>query len=152
MHGVIVYFRRDFKGIGFPIHKFEKLVRSLCRRFKINKALVDIAVVDNNRMRKLNKQFLNRKTATDVIAFDLTDHGEKRKIFSLVVNAQKAKSEALKRNHSPQAELALYITHGLLHNLGFNDNTPAQAQKMHVFEDEILRRHGFGPVYEKNVE
>ena len=152
MRGVAIYFRCDCKSVRFPVRKFENLVRSVCKRFGIANATVDIAVVGNNLIRKLNRQFLNRKTATDVIAFDLTDHGEKRKSFQLVVNAERAKSEAAKRNHSPQAELALYITHGLLHNLGFDDYSTAQARKMHRLEDEFLQQQGFGKVYEIEKE
>jgi len=67
----------------------------------------------------------------------------------LAVNGERAVSEAAKRGHSPQAEMALYVTHGLLHNLGLDDRLPKEAQKMHRLEDEILRQQGFGPVYDK---
>ncbi len=49
------------------------------------------------------------------------------------------------------AELALYVTHGLLHQLGFDDATPEQAQKMHQAEDEILQHMGFGVVYNSRL-
>jgi probable rRNA maturation factor len=51
------------------------------------------------------------------------------------------------RGHSSEAELALYITHGLLHNLGFDDSTQGQAEKMHNIENEILQQLGYGPIY-----
>jgi rRNA maturation RNase YbeY len=65
----------------------------------------------------------------------------------LFVNAERAVKEARVRRHSAQAELALYITHALLHNLGFDDSDPKLAKKMHDTEDEILRQFGFGTVY-----
>jgi probable rRNA maturation factor len=147
MRGVTIYLRRDFKGIKVPVQKLEKLIRSACRRFKIHNTIVDIAVVDNNQMRKFNARFTNRKTNTDCLSFDLSDAFNKKKLFALIVNGQKAKSESMKRGHSPQAELALYITHGLLHNLDLNDHTPKDAQIMHRLEDELLRQHGFGEAY-----
>jgi len=64
-----------------------------------------------------------------------------------VVNAEKAVKEAKLRGHSAQAELALYITHALLHNLGFDDSTQVKAKKMHDTEDEILQQFGFGLIY-----
>jgi len=57
--------------------------------------------------------------------------------------------EANLRGHSSEAELALYITHGLLHNFGFDDSTPGKARKMHNVEDEILQQLGYGLVYNK---
>ena len=152
MYGIVVYFRRDFKDIRFPVKKLENLVRIVCKRFGIANALVDITVVGNNCMRKLNKQFLNRKTNTDCLSFDLSDARDSRKQFSLIVNGEKAGLEAARRCHSAQAELALYITHGLLHNLGFNDHTPLQATIMHWMEDEILEQQGFGPVYNGRIK
>jgi len=73
------------------------------------------------------------------------------KLFELVVNGEMAVKEAACRGHSDEAELALYITHGLLHNLGFDDSTPDQAQKMHDAEDEFLQQHGFGLVYNNST-
>jgi probable rRNA maturation factor len=71
------------------------------------------------------------------------------KSFELVFNAEMAVKEANLRGHSSEAELALYITHGLLHNLGFDDSTQSQAEKMHNIEDEILQQLGYGPVYNR---
>jgi probable rRNA maturation factor len=157
MHGVIVYFRRDFKGIRCPAQKLKKLVRAVlsraksrgCSRFGLANATVSITIVDNRRIRKLNKQFLNRKTSTDCLSFDLSDADGSRKWFELVVNGERAISQAVRRGHSAQAELALYVVHGLLHNLGFDDRLAAQAKKMHRLEDEILQQQGFGPVYDR---
>ena len=58
-----------------------------------------------------------------------------------------AHRQARLRGHNAQAELALYILHGLLHNLGFDDVTAAKAAKMHKAEDDILKKFGFGVVY-----
>ena len=55
------------------------------------------------------------------------------------------------RGHASQAELALYITHGLLHNLGFDDSTDSKARKMHDTEDNILQQLGYGFVYNKSL-
>ncbi|MFH1369720.1 MAG: rRNA maturation RNase YbeY [Planctomycetota bacterium] len=149
MHGVIVYVRREFKDIRCSVQKLGKLVRSACGRFGLADVTVSIAVVDNSHIRKLNARFLNRKTVTDCLSFDLSQPRDNHRWFELVVNGEKAKREAAKRGHSAQAELALYVIHGLLHNLGFDDRLTAQAKKMHRLEDEILQQHGFGQVYNR---
>ena len=149
MQGVIVHITRDFKNIICPQRKLIKLVRVICNRFGLANATVSIAIVANKHIRKLNDRFLNHKNVTDCLAFDLSDSKTGHRLFELVVNGEKAKSEAAKRGHSAQAELALYITHGLLHNLGFDDLLPKKAKKMHRLEDEILQQQGFGLVYDK---
>jgi len=109
-------------------------------------------------MRKINSQFLNRKSATDCLSFDLSDpatpgaserDSQAGKSFELAVNGELALKEAGLRGHDGEAELVLYITHGLLHNLGFDDATQNQAKKMHDTEDEILQQFGYGLVYNK---
>ena len=149
MQGVIVHITREFKNIIYPQRKLIKLVRVICNRFGLASATVSIAIVANKHIRKLNVRFLNHKNVTDCLAFDLSDNKTGHRLLELVVNGEKAKSEAAKRGHCAQAELALYITHGLLHNLGFDDLLPKKANEMHRLEDEILQQQGFGLIYDK---
>ena len=149
---VAVQITERFKDIDIDPPKLRKLVRAICNRFKPSKATVGIALIDDAEIRKVNRKFLNRNHLADVISFDLSDYGmNSPKSFELAVNAEMAVREANLRGHSSEAELALYITHGLLHNLGFDDSTQAQAKKMHVTEDEILQQQGFGLVYNKST-
>jgi probable rRNA maturation factor len=164
---IIVQIAKNFKDIDVSLPKLEKLVKAICNRFKLSKATVSIAIVDDSEIRRVNKQFLNRDRPTDCLSFDLSDDDsgtsafsnlqipienrksktENRRFFELVVNGEKAVTEAKLRGHSAEAELVLYITHGLLHNLGFDDSTPSSAKKMHQTEDEILQQQGYGLVY-----
>ena len=146
---IVVQIAKNFKDIDVNLPKLKKLVKAVCTRFKLSKATVSIAIVDDAEIRKLNKQFLNRNSPTDCLSFNLSDNDAK-KSFELVVNAEKAVKEANLRGHSSEAELALYVTHGLLHNLGFDDSTQGQAKKMHDTEDEILQQLSYGWVYNKS--
>jgi probable rRNA maturation factor len=150
--GIVVQIAKNFKSIDVDLPKLEKLVTAVCARFEILKAAVGIAIVSDTEIRKLNKQFLNHSFTTDCLSFDLSDlDTDSSKSFELVVNAETAVKEANLRGHSSEAELALYITHGLLHNLGFDDSTRGQAKKMHNTEDEILQQLGYGLVYNKGT-
>ena len=143
-----VYIKREFKGIICPAKKINKVVKSICRRFKLKKVTVSVAIVDNKQIKKLNFRFLHRNKNTDCLSFNLSQPKVSPGLFDIIVNGQLAIKEALKRGHSPQAELMLYIIHGLLHNLGFDDHTKKAARKMHMLEDKILHQHGFGYVFE----
>jgi probable rRNA maturation factor len=148
MAEVAVQIAKEFKNIDVCLPSLEKLVRAICNRFKLSKATISIAIVDDAQIRKINKQFLNRDSTTDCLSFDLSDDDTNApKSFELVVNAEMAVKEANSREHSSEAELALYITHGLLHNLGFDDSSKDQLRKMHDTEDEILKQQGYGLVY-----
>jgi len=137
----------NFKDINASLPRLKKLVKAVCNRFNLSKATISIAIVGNSQIRKLNKQFLNKDRLTDCLSFNLSDNDTNS--FELIVNGEMAVKKAKQQGHSAEAELALYITHGLLHNLGFDDSTKKQAEKMHNTEDEILQRLGYGRVYNR---
>ena len=144
-----VQFDPQVQNLKADLTKLEKLVRTICEKFEAPDATVHIGIVDDAGIIEVHRQFLQKDTATDVISFDLSDEFEPGQTFQIVVNAEMADRQAEKRGHSSEAELALYITHGLLHNLGFDDMDAEQAQKMHETEDEILQQLGFGIIYHK---
>jgi len=159
---IVIQITSNFETMDVSLSKLEKLAKTVCNRFAGpgtpgTRYEVNIAIVDDSEIRQLNAQFLNHKTTTDCLSFDLSDDEEseitnqKLKIFELIVNGEMAVRQADLRGHSSEAELALYITHGLLHNLGFDDQTSDQARTMHDTEDEILQQMGYGFVYNRNV-
>jgi probable rRNA maturation factor len=145
---IVVQIAKNFKNIDIRLPRLKKLVEVICNRFKLSKATISIAIVDDTQIRKVNKQFLNQDIPTDCLSFNLSENDTNSvKSFELVVNAEMAVRQANLRGHSSEAELALYITHGLLHNLGFDDSTQDHARKMHNTENEILQQLGYGPIY-----
>ena len=145
---VAIQITKNFKAAAVDLSALKKSVKNICRRFKLSKVNISIVLAGDAEIMRLNKKFLNHSRTTDCLSFDLSDDdGMGTKVFELVVNAELAAREAKLRGHSSRAELMLYITHGLLHNLGFDDSTPAKAMKMHETEDEILQQEGFGKVF-----
>jgi len=137
----------QFPGIDVDTAKIKKLIKAVCRLFKIDKAAVNVIIADDVEIIRVNRKFLHRRHATDCISFDLSDEPDVLKIFDIIVNGQRAVREAQHRGHPAHAELALYITHGLLHNIGFDDSTASKAKKMHDTEDKILQQMGYGIIY-----
>lgn len=154
---IVVRITKIFAGIDTSPAKIKKLAKTVCSLFtaqnQSRQTLISIAIVDDAHIRKLNKKFLNRNSTTDCLSFDLSDNHRPQspKTFELIVNGEMAVRQANKRGHSGQAELALYITHGLLHNLGFDDSTQGKAKKMHEMEDKILQHLGYGLVYNNST-
>lgn len=136
----------DFGCLQLDAERLKKMVSSVCERFDVQNATISIAVVGNETIRKLNRQFLDRDRTTDVISFDLSeDSGSK--MFEVVVNGRRAIEQAKLRGHEAESELALYVLHGLLHNLGFDDSPGRQVRKMRNTEGLILKQFGYGAVY-----
>ncbi|HPS55119.1 MAG TPA: rRNA maturation RNase YbeY [Sedimentisphaerales bacterium] len=142
-----VNIEQEFTGVDYDRAEFEEIVKAVSSEFGIGSACINILVVGDAKIIEVNKQFLHSDSATDVISFDLSDETCDVKLFDIVVNAERAIRQAEERGHDSKAELALYIVHGLLHNLGFNDMTEEDAAMMHKMEDKILTKYGFGKVY-----
>jgi len=113
----------------------------------IGRACINIAIVSDEEIAQLNEKHLNHKGPTDVLSFNLSGDGDTALEGELVVSFDTAKREADRRHHTVEAELSLYIAHGLLHLIGFDDATEEQANKMHEIEDTILTSIGMKAVF-----
>src|SRR5262245_12844948 len=103
---------------------------------------ISLAFVDNATIHRLNKQYLDHDEPTDVLSFPLGE-GQRGLAGELVIGAEVAREQAGARGHDVQAELALYVIHGLLHLCGLNDKTAAGAADMHRRERHYLQQLGF---------
>jgi probable rRNA maturation factor len=143
--GIKVNIYKHGKLFPFRKNRVVELVQKTSYKFCVRKALINIEIANDKRIVEVNKKFLKKSSITDVISFDVSDADDK--IFDIIVNAQLAQRQAKLREHSFEAELMLYVLHGLLHQLGFDDLTVHEAAKMHKMENEILEKFGFGAVY-----
>jgi probable rRNA maturation factor len=97
-----------------------------------------VAVVTDAAIRDVNRRFLDHDYATDVIAFPLEEG-----IGEVVVSAERALAVAAERDVAPMAELMLYVVHGILHLVGYDDHEPEDARRMHEESLKLLRSAGY---------
>lgn len=104
---------------------------------------LSIAFVDNEKIMELNKKFLGHNEPTDVISFPLEDKLPPNSISGeIVVSAQMALETANAMRTDVEGELILYVIHGLLHLIGYDDTSKEKAQAMHKRENELLAKLG----------
>jgi probable rRNA maturation factor len=109
----------------------------------IDNAEISLAFVDNQTIQQLNRRYLEHDEPTDVLSFPASD-GPKNKLGGeLVIGAEVACAEAESREHPLEAELALYVIHGLLHLLGYDDRNGEGRAKMRAKEKHYLRELGY---------
>jgi probable rRNA maturation factor len=130
--------------------QLQRLGRRVLRQFEAHRVAATVAVVDDKIMKSMHRKFLGKAKITDVLSFDLSEPVEKSKNYDIIINIEQARRQAVKRGHSVQAETALYLVHGLLHQLGFDDLDASQARRMHLQEDQILNDAGFGNIYDSD--
>lgn len=107
-------------------------------------AEVSVLLVDDNTIRKLNRRYRGDDRPTDVLAFSQRE-GPYREINpnllgDIVISVERALIQSKRFNQSLEKELSLYLIHGLLHLLGYDDTDPADRAKMARRQEEILDR------------
>lgn len=80
---------------------------------------IGISLVGNKEIRALNKKYLGRDCATDVLSFNYLDEGKEGDFLGdIVVSTEKAKEQAPEYGNTYEQEVADLIAHGVLHLLG----------------------------------
>ncbi len=115
-----------------------RVARAVLEGEGVQSAEISLAFVDNTTSQTLNNRYLQHDEPTDVLSFPLS-HGKERLGGELVIGAEVGKAHAETQGHDVQAELALYVIHGLLHLCGYNDASLADAAAMRKHERHYLR-------------
>jgi probable rRNA maturation factor len=103
---------------------------------------ISLAFVDNPTIQQLNQRYLQHDEPTDVLSFPLSEPNASRLAGELVLGAEVAQAQAAVHGHEVQAELALYVIHGILHLCGYDDKTEAGATEMRQRERHYLQQLG----------
>jgi len=126
------------RAVRVPRKKLSELVAFVARREGLRVAEVDLAIVASREMAGLNRRYLARAGATDVLSFDLSEAPRGGLSAQVVVCGDVAAAQAAARGLAVQRELMLYVVHGLLHLMGYEDASIRGAAKMHAREEELL--------------
>ena len=121
----------------------------------VRAAEISLAIVGDRDMTRINQQYHQQHTTTDVLTFQMRRAAEPTSPDvdaapiegEIILCLDEARRQAQLRGHHARVELLLYAVHGLLHLIGYDDLDEADAQRMHEREDQLLAAVGIGPVY-----
>ena len=108
-------------------------------------ATIGLAIVDDKTIHELNRRYLDHDWPTDVLSFVLEDSPERLE-GEIVVSAETAAARAGEYGWPPSDELLLYVLHGILHLLGYDDKTAEAEARMRDREAHYLVRWGLKQV------
>jgi len=100
-----------------------------------------VVLADNVAMHALNHKYLKHDYVTDVIGFPL-DCNDSHLEAETVVSAEVAKERCEEFGWDDESELLLYVIHGTLHQVGYDDYTESEAKIMRQKEAYYLRLLG----------
>ena len=102
--------------------------------FKIDR--LEYNFVDSEKMSSLNKDFLNHDTDTDIITFDYSE--SKTIIAEVFISSEMMIKNASENMQSIENESFRLLSHGLLHCMGYKDNTLEEKEIMRKKEEEFI--------------
>ena len=89
-------------------------------------------------LHKINIDFLQHDTLTDIISFDYSVgkelHGD------IYISIDRVRENAIEFNVPFENELQRVIIHGVLHYCGYKDKTESDAKQMRFKEDNALKQ------------
>ncbi len=92
----------------------------------------------DSELLKVNKEFLNKNTLTDIITFDYS--GLSGISGEVLISTERVKENAQEFSQVFNVELRRVMVHGVLHLCGFKDKTDADKLIMTEKEDFYLSR------------
>ncbi len=132
------------------INLVENLLNFVARQENIVKdSEVSVTFVNNEEIQKLNKEYRNKDTATDVISFALND--DDSDIFAeaipnllgdIIISFEKTVQQAEDYGHSINRELGFLVVHGFLHLLGYDHQNEVDEKVMFSRQEELLTAYG----------
>lgn len=114
-----IYWRSDKRLISIrKLRKITKEVLVFLFGKKVEKINLEITVVSNKIIKKINFEFLNKNSQTDVICFNYGKYeGE------IIISVDEVIKQCKVYNMAPQKEFLFVLVHGLLHFYGMSDYT-----------------------------
>ena len=115
---------------------------------------INIFLVDNEKIRKMNHQFRHIDAPTDVLSFPILemidgkleagigDYDYEEEILILgdiVISLEMAEYQAAEYGHSLEREIGFLVTHGMFHLLGYDHCDEAEEKIMMDKQEKILK-------------
>ena len=128
------------------LQELQELLVNIAKDERLDNILFNGIIIDNSRIREINREYRNIDRETDVISFALEDDKtfnlqEIRVLGDIYISIDKAKSQALEYGHSFKRELSFLAIHGFLHLLGYDHMEKDEEEIMFKKQEEVLSRY-----------
>lgn len=138
-HPIHVSIANQQEALPLDYALIRRAVRTVLMGEGCRKAKISLAFVTDPTIHALNKRFLDHDYPTDCLTFPL-EHGKGGLEGEVVISADTAIRQGAEYDNDPQQELLLYVVHGILHLMDYDDQNDAAERAMRAREQHYLKQ------------
>ena len=126
----------ECKDIDFYKDHIVQLINLSLKATKYNQVKINLIFCDNDKLNSFKRKYFDDDVLTDIVTFPIKNDNDLE--AEIYISFEMAKLNADEFNVSLNNELSRLIIHGVLHLIGFNDNTKDAKKIMFSKQEEII--------------
>ena len=132
----------EIKRGGLNSTQIKKVVNFLSKKERKIKGEVEINIVDNKEIKKLNKIYRGINSPTDVLSFAWQEEKSLKNsnfLGQIYLSAKQIKIQSKEYKVSEKEEFVRMLVHGLMHLIGFDHQKEREAKRMFQKQESYLK-------------
>ena len=123
-------------------NKLNKVVSTILDQEKMSNCVINLRLLNDKEMKKLNMQFRQKDKTTNVLSFPNDDISVKqtKNIGDIAISVEYVKAEAKKEGKTFDDHIIHMLTHGVYHILGYDHENNENAVIMENKEIQTLKK------------
>lgn len=143
----IEVFNETSHDIEKEMIELKQFLENVAKDEQLGNGEFNVIIVDNEKIKQINKEYRKIDRETDVISFALEDDKtfvmeNYRILGDIYISIDKALDQAREYGHSFKREFSFLALHGLLHLLGYDHMEKDDEQVMFSKQEEVLIKYG----------
>lgn len=143
----IEVFNETSHDIEKEMIELKQFLENVAKDEQLGNGEFNVIIVDNEKIKQINKEYRKIDRETDVISFALEDDKTfvmegYRILGDIYISIDKALDQAREYGHSFKREFSFLALHGLLHLLGYDHMEKDDEQVMFSKQEEVLTKYG----------
>lgn len=122
-----------------PQDHIHALIRAVTQDHDIANGNIQLVFTTDEALAEMKLKYFGTDAYTDIIAFNLNEEDEALE-GELYISAERAKENAAEYGETHLEELRRLVIHGMLHLLGYDDQTDKDQAAMRELENQFLSR------------
>ena len=126
----------EHKGIDFHKNHIIQLINLSLEATEYNQVKINLIFCDNDKLNSFKREYFDDDVLTDIVTFPIKNDNDLE--AEIYISVEMAKINSKEFNVTLDNELSRLIIHGVLHLIGFNDDTKDSKKVMFLKQEEII--------------